>query len=168
MNIQPRPIPIEPQAGQESVWSYPRPAIWEYTAKNLRVICEDIILAETTKGIRVLETSHPPMYYIPPEDIKLEYLVENPRKTWCEWKGWCRYFDVKIGDRYIPNAMWSYPEPNSTFAEIANYGSFYANLMDACYVDEQQVTPQAGDFYGGWITPDIVGPFKGELGTKWW
>jgi uncharacterized protein (DUF427 family) len=108
------------------------------------------------------------MYYIPPEDIKLEYLVENPRKTWCEWKGWCRYFDVKIGDRYIPNAMWSYPEPNSTFAAIANYGSFYANLMDACYVDEQQVTPQAGDFYGGWITPDIVGPFKGELGTKWW
>ena len=163
-----KPTPITPQPGQESVWDYPRPAILQDTDKHLKVICNGIVLAETTKGKRVLETSHPPTYYFPPEDIKLEHLIETPKKTRCEWKGQCIYYDISIGDKHIKYGAWEYFDPTSDFVTIKGYYSFYAGLMDACYVNDELVTPQAGDFYGGWVTANIVGPFKGEPGTWGW
>ncbi|MBD2187763.1 DUF427 domain-containing protein [Pseudanabaena mucicola] len=162
------PQRIEPQLGQESVWDYPRPAIWEDTNKRIRIICNGVVLAETQQAKRVLETSHPPCYYIPIEDIKMEYLIETSRRTMCEWKGISQYYDVAIADRYIKNAAWRYFAPTPNFWEIQNSLSFYGSLMDECYVNDELITPQAGDFYGGWITADIVGPFKGEVGTWGW
>ncbi|WP_017304168.1 DUF427 domain-containing protein [Spirulina subsalsa] len=164
--MKPRPIPPEP--GQESVWDYPRPARWEDTSKHLKIICQGIILAETTRGKRVLETSHPPTYYFPPEDIKLEYLMGNAKKGFCEWKGYYQYIDVRIGEKLIQNAGWQCYQTSPPFIALQGYYSFFAGLMDACYVNDELVTPQAGGFYGGWITSDIVGPFKGEPGTWGW
>lgn len=163
-----KPTPIPPGPGQESVWDYPRPARLEDTNKQIRVIFNGITIAETNRAKRVLETSHPPAYYIPPEDIKLEYLVKNPRQTWCEWKGGCAYYDLKMGELYVPNVAWRYPQPTPDFIPIQEYYSFYAEKMEACYVDEELVQPQAGNYYGGWITKDIVGPFKGGPGTMGW
>jgi uncharacterized protein (DUF427 family) len=163
-----RPKPITPQPSQESVWDYPRPAILEDTSKHLKVVCHGIVLAETNSGKRVLETSHPPTYYFPPENVRLECLVLASRRGVCEWKGRYEYYDVRIGDRYIPQGAWRYFAPTSSFQEIQEYYGFFANLMDSCYVNDERVIPQAGDFYGGWITSDIVGPFKGEEGTGGW
>ena len=167
-----RPQRIEPQAGQESVWDYPRPAILEDTDKHIRVICQDLVLADTTNAKRVLETSHPPCYYIPIADIQMQYLLETARRSRCEWKGVSIYYDVAIatptGDRIIANAAWRYVEPTPNFVAIQDCISFYGSRMDACYVNDELITPQAGDFYGGWITSDIVGPFKGEVGTWGW
>ena len=164
-----RPQPIPPQSGQESVWDYPRPPRLEPVAKNLKIIFNDIVLADTNRGYRVLETSHPPMYYIPPEDIQMQYLqITNPKGSFCEWKGVAGYYSVKVGDKQAINAGWYYSEPTPAFAEIKDYIAFYANKMDACYVDNELVKPQPGDFYGGWITSNIVGPFKGEPGSWGW
>jgi uncharacterized protein (DUF427 family) len=162
------PKPISPQPGQESVWDYPRPARLEDTNKHLKIICNGIVLAETNRGKRVLETSHPPVYYFPSQDIKLEHLIATSRQTGCEWKGKCRYYDIAIGDRYIPQGAWRYVDPTANFAALQDYYAFYPSLMDACYVNDELVTAQSGDFYGGWITSDIVGPFKGEPGTWGW
>jgi uncharacterized protein (DUF427 family) len=163
-----KPNPIPPKPGQESVWDYPRPAVLEDTNKPLKVICNGIILAETTRGKRVLETSHPPTYYFPPEDVKLDYLIEASRRGLCEWKGRYQYYDIKIDDRSINQAAWRYFDPTPDFVTLAEYYGFIAVLMDACYVNDELVTPQPGDFYGGWITADIVGPFKGTPGTMGW
>ncbi len=163
-----KPIPIPPNPGQESVWDYPRPACWEDTSKHIKVIFNDTIVAETRQAKRVLETSHPPSYYIPPEDVKFEYLIETPRKTFCEWKGSASYYKVSVGEKEANNAVWSFLKPTPNFLAIKGYCCFYVRLMDACYVDDELVTPQPGEFYGGWITKDIVGPFKGEPGTMGW
>jgi uncharacterized protein (DUF427 family) len=163
-----QPIPIEPECGQESVWDYPRPAILQDTNKQIKVIFNDLILAETVRGKRVLETSHPPVYYIPAADVKLEYLIETSQRTWCEWKGWCQYYDVSIGDKYVTAGAWRYLDPTPNFLAIKEYYSFYARLMDACFINDELVVPQPGDFYAGWITHDIVGPFKGTPGTRGW
>ncbi len=163
-----RPTPIPPQPGQESVWDYPRPAILQDTDKHLKVICNGIVLAETSNGKRVLETSHPPTYYFPPEDVKLEYLTETSRQIACEWKGRYLYYDIKIGDKYIQYGSWRYFQPTPDFVSIQTYYAFIPALMDACYVNDELATPQSGDFYGGWITKDIVGPFKGGSGTWGW
>ncbi|MEH2265916.1 DUF427 domain-containing protein [Nostoc sp.] len=163
-----RPNPIVPEPGQESVWDYPRPARLEDSNKSIRIIVNSIVLAETSKAKRVIETSHPPSYYLPSEDIKLEYLIETPKKTWCEWKGKCQYYDISVGDRYINNAVWRYFDPSPDFVTIQEYYAFYPSLMDACYVNDELVMSQPGDFYGGWITTDIVGPFKGNPGTMGW
>lgn len=159
---------IPPAPGQESVWDYPRPPRLEETSKHLQVVFNGIPIADTHRAKRVLETSHPPTYYIPPEDIQLEYLVQTPRSSFCEWKGQASYYTVQVGDRQVQNAAWFYTQPTPRFAEIKDYVSFYAHLMDACYVDGEQVQAQAGDFYGGWITNDVVGPFKGGAGTWGW
>ncbi|MBK1988031.1 DUF427 domain-containing protein [Sphaerospermopsis aphanizomenoides BCCUSP55] len=163
-----KPQPIPPQPGQESVWDYPRPAILQDTDKHIKVIFNGIVLAETTKAKRVLETSHPPSYYIPADDIKTEYLIATSRKSICEWKGVSEYYDISVGDKYINNAAWRYIQPTPNFINIQEYFSLYPSLMDACYVNDELVKPQAGGFYGGWITSDIVGPFKGEPGTWGW
>lgn len=155
-------------AGQESVWDYPRPPRLEKTSKRIRVMFGGLVIAETTSAYRVLETSHPPSYYIPPADIRMEYLRRTPLHTVCEFKGGATYWSIVMGDRESENAGWSYPDPRPGFEAMRNHIAFYASRVDTCYVDDEQVTPQPGDFYGGWITADIVGPFKGAPGTWGW
>lgn len=162
------PDPIPPGPGQESVWDYPRPPRLEPTSKRIQVVFNGVTIAETTRAYRVLETSHPPVYYIPPEDIVHTCLEPAPGFSWCEWKGQAQYYTVAVGERKVEGAAWYYPDPTPAYAPIKNYVAFYAGLMDACYVDGEKVTPQPGDFYGGWITADVVGPFKGESGTRGW
>jgi uncharacterized protein (DUF427 family) len=163
-----RPQPIPPQPGQESVWDYPRPPRLEATPKRLQVIYNGVTIADTVRGHRVLETSHPPVYYIPLEDIALQYLVKSARSTFCEWKGSGSYYSVVVEGKTLPDVAWYYANPTPGFAAIRNAVAFYAAPMDACYVAAEKVTPQPGEFYGGWITADIVGPFKGEPGSWGW
>jgi uncharacterized protein (DUF427 family) len=159
---------IEPGPGQESVWDYPRPPRLEEFSKAIKVVTCGEAIAETNRAKRVLETSHPPVYYIPPEDIRLEVLVATHKQSFCEWKGSAYYFDVVIGEQRIQEAAWAYPSPTGNFEPIRDYLAFYPHLMDACFVDGERVRAQAGGFYGGWVTSDIVGPFKGEPGTMGW
>jgi uncharacterized protein (DUF427 family) len=154
------PKRITPGPDQESVWDYPRPPRLEDSPKHIQVIFNGTVIADTHRAKRVLETSHPPVYYIPPEDIKMEFLTLTERTTWCEWKGQATYHTITVGDKQAQNAAWSYPRPTPGFEAMKNYIAFYPSLMDACYVNGEQVQAQAGDFYGGWISRDIVGPFK--------
>ena len=161
--------PIPPRPGQESVWDYPRPPRLEPATRHLIVEFAGQVIAETNRAFRVLETSHPPVYYFPPEDIRMEVLTKHPgKRSYCEWKGQAEYWDVRAGDRTSVQAAWSYPSPHDTFRLIQHYLAFYPGRVDACYVDGERVQAQEGDFYGGWITSDIVGPFKGAPGTWGW
>jgi uncharacterized protein (DUF427 family) len=159
---------VLPQAGQESVWDYPRPPRLEACAKRIQILVGDVTIAETESAFRVLETSHPPVYYLPPADIRMDLVRATLKRSWCEWKGQARYFEVRVGTRIIQDAAWSYPSPSSDFADLRDHLAFYADRMDACYVDGEPVQPQPGNFYGGWITRDIVGPFKGGPGSMGW
>ena len=159
---------VEPGPGQESVWDYPRPPRVESTSKRIRVVFNGVVIADTVEAQRVLETSHPPVYYIPPKDIRMEYLVGAPGGTFCEWKGHARYYSVVVGERKAERAAWCYPDPAKGYESIRGHVAFYAGAMDKCTVDGERVTPQPGGFYGGWITKEIVGPFKGEPGTAGW
>lgn len=159
---------IEPGPGQESVWNYPRPPRTEDSDKAIKVVFNGIVIAHTHRAKRVLETSHPPIYYIPPEDIQADYLTQTNHRSYCEWKGQAAYYTLTVNGKTIDNAAWFYPNPVADFEEIKNYVAFYPHLMDACYVNGEQVQAQAGSFYGGWITDDIVGPFKGASGTTGW
>jgi uncharacterized protein (DUF427 family) len=163
-----KPRPIAPGPGQESVWDYPRPPHLEDSPRHIQVVFNGILIAETHQSKRVLETSHPPVYYIPPQDIQMAYLVQTQHATWCEWKGRAAYYTVAVDKRQEENAAWFYPEPTPPFAALKEYVAFYPQRMDACFVDGERVIPQPGGFYGGWITSDIVGPFKGEPGTWGW
>ena len=159
---------IEPGPGQESVWDYPRPPRVEDSTRHIKVIFNKIMIADTHQASRVLETSHPPVYYIPPDDIRMEYLSRTDRSTFCEWKGQASYYSIRVVDKHEDNVAWFYPNPTPAFSSIKDYVAFYPGLMDACYVDGEKVVVQQGDFYGGWITSDIVGPFKGAPGTWGW
>lgn len=159
---------IAPGPGQESVWDYPRPPRVEPTSRRLRVILGGVVIADTTGGHRVLETSHPPVYYIPPADIRMDHLTPTPQSSFCEFKGRAGYYTVAAGGRRVESGAWFYPDPTPAFAAIRGAVAFYAGLMDACYVDDELVTPQPGGFYGGWITADVVGPFKGGPGSWGW
>lgn len=159
---------IAPGPGQESVWDYPRPPRLEDSTKHIQIIFNGVAIADTHRAKRVLETSHPPVYYIPPEDIQQQYLKQTSRSTYCEWKGQAAYYTIQVGDKQAQDAAWFYPSPTSRFASLKDYVAVYPSRMDACYVDGEQVQPQPGDFYGGWITKDIVGPFKGSAGTWGW
>lgn len=156
------------EAGQESVWDYPRPPRLEPVEKRLRVVFGGVTLADTICGIRVLETSHPPVYYFPAEDVRMEHLVPVSDTSFCEWKGRARYYDIQVGGRRAAKAAWSYPAPMPDFLAIRDHFAFYPHLMDACFVGDEQARPQAGSFYGGWITEAIVGPFKGGPGSAGW
>lgn len=157
-----------PKRGQESVWNYPRPPKLQRVHQQMRVEFGGLVLAETTLGYRVLETGIPPVYYFPPTDVRIAYLMLSVRQTVCEWKGRARYWSIKIGKRMAQDAAWSYPHPREGFEDISNYLAFYPRKVDACYVGKQKVQPQSGEFYGGWITSKILGPFKGEPGTAFW
>jgi len=159
---------IQPGPGQESVWDYPRPPRLEASLKRVQIVFNGIMLADTHRAKRVLETSHPPVYYLPPGDIAMQYLTATSQTSFCEWKGLAGYYTLTIGDKIVPNAAWFYPNPTPAFASLKDYIAFYPGRMDACFIDGQQVSAQPGDFYGGWITPEIVGPFKGDPGTWGW
>lgn len=163
-----QPERIEPGPGQESVWDYPRPPRAEPTGRHVRVVAGGRIIAETTRAVRVLETSHPPTYYIPAEDVSMEFLDASERSSSCEFKGRAEYYCVQIDGDVRRNAAWSYPDPAPAFSSIAGHIAFYPSAMDECTVDGERVLAQEGDFYGGWITPDVVGPFKGGQGTRGW
>ena len=160
---------IKPGPGQESVWDYPRPPRLEKFAGHIRIRHHGILLADSNQCYRVLETSHPPVFYIPRAGIQMEYLQESGgRTTFCEWKGMARYLDLKMPQDGVPQVAWYYPKPSPRFEAIKDYLAFYPSKVDACYVNDEQVQAQEGDFYGGWITSNIVGPFKGAAGTWGW
>ncbi len=161
-----KPLPTGP--GQESVWDYPRPPRLEDSSRHIQVVFNGIVIADTHRAKRVLETSHPPVYYIALEDIQTKYLKPATRTSMCEWKGRAAYYTVVVGDKWATEAAWYYPDPVPSFAAIKNYVAFYPSMMEACFIDGEQVQSQPGDFYGGWITRDIVGPFKGGAGSWGW
>lgn len=152
----------------ESVWDYPRPPRVERCAARIRVIFNEVVIADTVDAWRVLETSHPPTYYIPIADIRMEHLSRTTRSTFCEFKGSASYWTIRVGERSAANAAWSYANPISGYEAIRDHLAFYASRMDACYVNEERVQAQEGDFYGGWITRNIRGPFKGGPSTLGW
>lgn len=153
----------------ESVWDYPRPPRVEPSDRRIRVELGGETIVDTRRAHRVLETSHPPVYYVPLEDVVPGVLLESgDRTTFCEWKGLASYYDVAAGGKRAERCAWTYPEPTRGFEVIRDAVAFYPAAMDACWVDEERVEPQPGGFYGGWITSDVVGPFKGEPGTSGW
>lgn len=159
---------IEPGPDRESVWDYPRPPKLEACSKSIRVILGQVTLAETNKAFRILETSHPPVYYLPPEDIRMDLLRLSPHGSVCEWKGRAHYYCYFAEEREIIDIAWAYKNPSDQFSPIAGYLAFYPSKVDACFVNQERVSSQEGDFYGGWITKSIVGPFKGGPGTHGW
>jgi uncharacterized protein (DUF427 family) len=157
-----------PGPGQESVWDYPRPPRIEPERRCIRVEFAGVVLAESQCALRVLETSSPPVYYLPPSDVRTDWLAPSRHTTLCEWKGVAHYWSVQVATGAVENAAWSYPDPDPVFADLRDYLAFFPGRVDACYVGDQRAIPQSGDFYGGWITPEIVGPFKGDPGTEGW
>ena len=159
---------VEPGPGQESVWDYPRPPRLEGCDRHVVVQLAGVTVADTTASLRVLETSHPPVFYVPLADVAPDALVRATRTTWCEFKGVATYFAVVAGARTEPDAAWTYLEPMPGYEALAGHVAFYPGRMDACFVDDERVQAQPGDFYGGWITTQVVGPFKGDVGTHTW
>ena len=164
-----KPSQLQPLgADQESVWDYPRPPRLELTQAHLRVVFAGETIAETHNGKRILETSHPPVYYIPQSDVRLDLLVSAPGDSFCEFKGSARYWTLSVNGKRAERAAWSYPNPTDEFRTIRDHIAYYASKVDECWVNNDRVQPQTGDFYGGWITAKIVGPFKGGPGTFGW
>jgi|SRR5680860_199428 len=159
---------VPPGPNQESVWDYPRPPRVERSDHHIQVIYGGRSIADSRRAIRVLETSHPPVYYIPLTDIVPGALIPTETRTSCEYKGIAQYFDVSVGGQIAQAAAWHYPTPSPGYESLQGHVAFYPGPMDACYVSGEQVTPQPGGLYGGWITDAIVGPFKGEPGTLGW
>lgn len=157
-----------PNDAFESVWDYPRPPRLEPVRHRLKVMFAGEVVAETVAGWRVLETSHPPTYYFPPSDVDARVLRPAPGNSFCEFKGVAEYLTIVARDRVAERAAWRYPDPSPAFSAIAGCVAFYPSRVDACFVGHHQVVAQEGDFYGGWITPDLRGPFKGGPGTRGW
>jgi uncharacterized protein (DUF427 family) len=159
---------IKPKPGQESVWDYPRPPRLEETDARIQIFFNNEIVADSQRAKRILETSHPPVYYIPPEDIVMKYLRKAPGNSYCEWKGIASYYTLKVGNKKADKVAWYYPDPVADYAILKDHVAFYAGPMDQCLVNGEIVQPQPGGFYGGWITKNIVGPFKGNPGSMFW
>jgi uncharacterized protein (DUF427 family) len=153
---------------RESVWDYPRPPRMERTTARLAVVLGGSTIADTTNGLRVLETSHPPVYYFPPADIDPAALTATTRRSFCEYKGSAIYWTVTAGGVVAPDAAWSYPDPAAPYHALAGHVAFYCGRMDRCTVDGEVARAQPGGFYGGWVTSGVAGPFKGEPGTMGW
>ncbi len=158
-------LPTAP--GQESVWDYPRPPRVEPDAREVVVRLGGNVLARTRAAVRVLETASPPTFYIPRVDIDSACLVPVDGLSRCEWKGTARYFDVRSGDHVARRAAWAVPEPFPEFAAIRDHVAFYPAPLE-CFVDGERVRPQPGRFYAGWVTDEVIGPFKGEPGSESW
>jgi uncharacterized protein (DUF427 family) len=127
---------------------------------RIRVVFNGVTIADTTRAYRVFDTIHPPVYYIAREDVQMQHLITVSGDSWCEWKGKGQYYDIVVDDRRSKQAAWYYPSPTESFSAIKDHLAFYAGRVDACYVNDELVTPQPGAFYGGWITSDILGPFR--------
>lgn len=154
----------------ESVWNYPRPPAIERSARRARVEFGGGVIADSAEALRVLETSHPPVLYFPPGDVDLERLREvDGYETFCEFKGIATYLDVAGADGRVARlGAWTYRDPVPAYAALRDHVAFYPGRMDACRLGDEVVVAQEGDFYGGWITADITGPFKGGPGTRGW
>jgi uncharacterized protein (DUF427 family) len=164
------PFAVIPGPGQESVWDYPRPPRLAPDTREVVVCAAGREIARTRRAIRLLETASPPTFYLPPEDVQMAWLQPASASTSCEWKGRAAYWDAVIGQATGPRieaVAWSYPEPKPAFEPIRGYLAFYPARVE-CFVEGVRVEPQPGRFYGGWITPEIVGPFKGGEGTSHW
>ncbi|GJP35627.1 hypothetical protein CLOM_g20122 [Closterium sp. NIES-68] len=162
---------IPPGRGQESVWDYPRPPRVERVGKRVQVEVGGVVIADSENAWRVLETSHPPVYYIPQADIQMQYVQrEAAASSFCEWKGAATYWTVTVpqASKHLPRCAWSYERPTPAFQPIASHIAFYCAPMDACRVGGEKAKPQPGGFYGGWVTKGIVGPFKGGPGSWGW
>jgi uncharacterized protein (DUF427 family) len=163
-----RPIPIPPALGQESVWDYPRPPRVEPVDARVEIMLGGVAIVDTRDVVRVLETSHPPVYYLPVAAFAPGSVEPGSGSSFCEFKGSARYFDLVGGGRRAARAAWSYPSPSPGFEALVGRLAVYAGRVDRCTVDGEVVVPQPGGFYGGWITAGIVGPFKGDPGTMGW
>lgn len=152
---------------RENVQFYPRPPALEPVPHRIMIWLGGELVADTTRALRVLETHHAPTYYLPPEDIAV-ILRPVQGSSYCEWKGVARYCDVLSGDKISPRAAWAYDRPTADFAGLAEYVAFYAAQMDEVWVGDLRVVPQPGDFYGGWVTPNLDGQIKGAPGTQHW
>jgi uncharacterized protein (DUF427 family) len=161
------PWAIEPSEEQESVWDYPRPPVLVADTRMVKVVCGDVVVAESRRAYRVLETAGPPGFYLPPADVRHELLIPVAGSSQCEWKGTAAYWAVRARGGDSTAVAWSYPHPYDEFAAIRDYFGFYPGKID-CYVDAERVGAQPGGFYAGWVTSDVVGPFKGEPGTGDW
>ncbi|MBQ3357299.1 MAG: DUF427 domain-containing protein [Microbacterium sp.] len=163
-----RPLPVTPAPGQESVWDYPRPPRVEPVTERVTIRLGGELIADTHRAMRVLETSHPPVYYVPIADFAPGALTDAPGSSFCEFKGAARYLDVRGGGVVREGAAWNYPAPTRGFEALADRVAVYAGPMDECTVGGVVVVPQPGGFYGGWITSSVVGPFKGVPGSMGW
>jgi len=159
---------IKPKKGQESVWDYPRPPAVEEFKGSIKIVFNKEVILVTDSSYRVLETSHPPTYYLPIDQFKTGVLIENPKVSMCEYKGVAKYYDIVVEGKVAQQSAWQYPEAQGNFSCIQRSVAVYAHMMDACFVNDMKVNAQEGSFYGGWITPNIVGPFKGGSGTWGW
>ena len=152
----------------ESVWDYPRPPRVEACARRAAVEFGGEVVADSQRVLRVLETSQAPAIYFPAEDVRMELLAAVEKRSFCEWKGVASYYDIVVGDRRSEAAAWTYPEPVEKYEQLTAFVAFYPQRVDRCVLGDDVVEPNAGDFYGGWITPDVEGPFKGAPGTASW
>ena len=163
-----RPKPDRPGPGQESVWDYPRPPALQRSTASIEIEFNGQRIVCTSSSFRVLETSHPPVHYIAIADVVPGVLSPSPRHSWCEWKGEADYFDLTVNDRIESAVAWTYPTPMKAFEALVDHVAFYPARMDACWLDGERVVAQPGDFYGGWRTSKVTGPFKGDPGTGGW
>jgi uncharacterized protein (DUF427 family) len=152
----------------ESVWDYPRPPRVEPSREHVRVTHAGVVVADTTASLRVLETTHPPTYYLPRSAFADGVLRPAEGASWCEWKGRAAYLDLVVGDEVLPAVAWTYPTPSAGFEALADHVALYPGRVEECTVDGEVVQPQPGSFYGGWITSRVTGPFKGAPGTSGW
>jgi uncharacterized protein (DUF427 family) len=166
MPASPAPDPV--LDGQESVWDYPRPPAVRPCSRSIEVSFGGHVVCRTTSSLQVLETSHPPVYYLPRSTFTAGALRPARGASLCEWKGAAAYLDIVAGGRVASAAAWYYPNPSPGFEALAGHVAVYAGRVDGCFVDGRRVQPQPGGFYGGWITPDVAGPFKGAPGTSGW
>ncbi len=168
---------VTKQEAVESVWDYPRPPRLETTGSAIRIVHRGVVVAETHRALRILETSHPPVYYLPPEDLRMDLLHRSARRgSFCEFKGAAAYWSLDLRralgaeteGALVQDVAWSYADPTPQYAALRDHLAFYASRVDECLVDGERVQAQAGDFYGGWITSKVRGPFKGPPGTLGW
>lgn len=153
----------------ERVWDYPRPPAVAPCRHRVRIELGGEVLADSSRALRVLETSHPPTIYIPPSDVRSDLLAPSAeRSTWCEFKGTARYVDATVGGRSTPAVGWAYAEPSNGYEALRDHVAFYPGRVDAAWMGDERVARQVSDFYGGWITSHLVGPFKGPPGTLGW
>lgn len=160
------PFAVAPEPGQESVWDYPRPPVIREDRRLVEVFAAEQRIANTERALRVCETASPPTYYLPMTDVLMEALLLVGERSFCEWKGQAVYYALVDSGNELPVA-WTYPEPRPGFSRLKDTVGFFPGRL-RCTVDGNRVSPQPGGFYAGWITPEIVGPFKGDAGTGHW